>query len=219
MQGTLFYQEHSGNLGGSGALMGAGTGDYVAVDLQTGKELWRVNVTAPDVASSLGTPVVIRGTVTDIATGTTQNEQSARFPNGVAAVSDASMSDWMEYVYMQKPAPTNATGVPISINVIDSNGNYRHIGDTTSDTSGMFSFTWTPDIQGSFTVIANFAGSNSYYPSSAESSFAVAAAAPTSSPFPIVSLPPMETYFAASTIAIIIAIALVGAILLLKKKP
>ena len=36
MQGTLFYQEPYGNSGGGG--------DYVSVDLQTGKENWRINV-------------------------------------------------------------------------------------------------------------------------------------------------------------------------------
>ena len=184
-----------------------------------GKGPSALTVTAPNVASPLGTPVVIRGTVTDISAGTKQNEQAARFPNGVPAVSDASMTGWMEYVYMQKPKPTDTTGVPVAINVIDSNGNNRQIGTATSDSSGMFTFTWTPDITGSYTVIANFAGSNSYYPSTAESSFAVTAAAPTSSPYPVTTLPPTEMYIAASTIAIIIAIALVGMVLLLKKKP
>ena len=52
--------------------------------------------------------------------GTKQDEQAARFPNGVPAVSDASQSEWMEYVYMQKPMPTSTTGVPVSIDVVDS---------------------------------------------------------------------------------------------------
>ena len=62
---------------------------------------------------------MIRGTVTDIAAGTQQDEQAARFPNGVPAVSDASQGAWMEYVYMQKPKPTNVTGVPVSLDVVD----------------------------------------------------------------------------------------------------
>ena len=45
MQGTLYYQEPWGNAGGSGGLFGTG-GDYVAVDLQTGKEVWRINPAA-----------------------------------------------------------------------------------------------------------------------------------------------------------------------------
>ena len=54
---------------------------------------------------------MIKGTVTDISAGTKQDQQAARFPNGVPAVSDESQSAWMEYVYMQKPRPTNVTGV------------------------------------------------------------------------------------------------------------
>ena len=63
-----------------------------------GKGPSALTVTAPDLASQYGAPVIIRGTVTDIAAGTKQDEQAARFPNGVPAVSDASQSDWMEYV-------------------------------------------------------------------------------------------------------------------------
>jgi len=48
-----------------------------------------------------------------------------RFANGVPAVSDQSMSDWMAYVHQQKPMPANTTGVLVSINVVDSNGNYQ----------------------------------------------------------------------------------------------
>ena len=57
--------------------------------------------------------------VTDISAGSKQNEQAADFPNGVPCVSDASMSGWMQYVYMQQPEPTNATGVPVTISVVD----------------------------------------------------------------------------------------------------
>ncbi len=194
--------------------------NYDAQIYALGKGPSQTTVTAPDVASPLGTPIVIRGTVTDISSGTQQAQAAARFPNGVPAVSDASQSEWMEYVYMQKARPANTTGVPVELSVFDSNGNYRVIGTTTSDSSGMFTYTWTPDIEGSYTVIANFKGSESYYPSYSESSFAVSAAAPTQQPYPQITLPPTEMYFALSTIAIILAIAIVGAvsIMILKKR-
>ena len=168
-----------------------------------------------------GNSVMLTGTVIDTATGTKQNEQVARFPNGVPAVSDNSISAWMEYVYMQKPMPTNATGVLVSFDVIDSNGNHRHIGDTTSDSKGTFGFQWTPDITGKYTVIATFEGSKSYYGSSAETYFAVDTAAPTSSPYPVVNLPPTEMYIAAAAAAIILAIAIVGVVIvmMLRKRP
>ena len=163
-----------------------------------------------------GDSVLITGTVTDQSPGTKNADRIARFPDGVPAVSDASMSEWMEYVYMQQPKPTNATGVPVSIDVIDSNGNYRNIGTTTSDSSGMFRFAWKPDIEGTYTVIATFTGSESYYPSYSETSFAVDSAAPTASPYPVVNLPPTEMYIAAAAAAIIIAIAIATALILLR---
>jgi len=181
-----------------------------------GKGPSALTVEAPMAGVAQGTSIVIRGRVTDIAAGTEQ--VAARFPNGVPAVSDDSMSHWMEYVYMQQPFPTNTTGVPVMVNVIDSNGNYRNIGNATSDSSGMFSLSWTPDIEGAYTVIATFAGSDSYWPSYSETSFVVDAAAPTASPYPVTTMPPTEMYIAGSTVAIIIAIAIV-AILLLRKRP
>lgn len=190
---------------------------YSCLIFTVGKGPSAMTVTAPDLAAAYGQGVVIRGTVTDIAAGTKQDEQAARFPNGVPAVSDASMSQWMEYVYMQKPRPTNVTGVPVSVNVVDSNGNYRNIGTVTSDSNGAFSYTWKPDIDGSYTVIASFAGSESYYPSQAESSFTVAAAVPTASPSPVTNGPSTDMSFVASTIAIIIAIA-IATIVIIKKK-
>ena len=80
----------------------------------------------------------------------------------------------------------------------------------------MFTFSWKPDIEGSYTVIASFAGSNSYYPSSAESSFVVNSALPTASPYPTITVPSTEMYFAASTVAIIAVMVIIGALMLRK---
>jgi hypothetical protein len=127
-----------------------------AYDMQVyslGKGPSAMTVTAPNIATSVETPIVIRGTVVDISAGTKQPEQAARFPNGVPAVSDESMSAWMEYVYMQKTKPTDTTGVTVTLNVIDSNGNYRTIGTTKTDSSGVFTYAWAPDIEGSYTVM------------------------------------------------------------------
>jgi hypothetical protein len=164
-----------------------------------------------DVIAS-GSSVMIKGAVIDLSAGTSQAEQTARFPHGVPAVSDASQSGWMEYVYMQKPRPTNVTGVPVAISVMDSNGNFREIGAATT-TDGFFSFNWKPDIEGQYTVYASFSGSESYWPSHALTSFAVDPAPPTASPYPVTNLPPTEMYIAEAAAAIIIAIVLVGAVL------
>ena len=177
-----------------------------------------MTVAAPAIGVTTDTPITISGTVTDISAGSQQKAVSANFPNGLPCVSDASMTGWMEYVYMQQPCPTNVTGVPVTIDVLDSNGNYRNIGTTTSDGSGTFAFTWTPDIPGDFTVVANFAGSESYYPSNAETHFTASTSAPTASPYPVVVCLRLKCTSQPSTIAIIIAIAIVG-ILLLRKKP
>jgi len=185
-----------------------------------GKGPSALTVEAPMTAATLGQSIVIRGTVTDIASGTTQNEQAARFPNGVPCVSDESQAEWMEYVYMQKPKPTNTTGIPISIDVIDSNGNYRNIGITTSDDRGMFTYTWRPDIEGSYKVIATFAGSESYYPSNAETSFAVDPIPATATPQPTPQTSMADLYFLPMSIATILAVVVIGvalAGLLLKK--
>ncbi len=186
-----------------------------------GKGPTAMTVTAPDVGVSTATPITIRGTVIDKSAGTQQQAQLANFPNGVPAVSDASQTAFMEYLYMQQPKPTNTTGVPITISVIDSNGNLRQIGSTTSDASGMFSLTWTPDITGDYKVIASFAGSESYYSTSAETSFNANAPAPTATQAPVTAQPPTDMYIAAAAIAIIVAIAIVGVVMLMaiKKRP
>ena len=96
-------------------------------------------VTASPKVSTHGNSVLIEGKVTDVSPGTTQLEQDLRFPNGVPAMSDADMSAWMEYVYMQQAKPTDAKGVEVVLSVLDPNNNYYEVGNTTSDASGMFS--------------------------------------------------------------------------------
>jgi hypothetical protein len=160
-----------------------------------------------------GSSVIIEGTVIDKAAGTTQHVQAARFPNGVPAVSDESMKGWMEYVYMQKPCPTDVTGVEVRIEVLDANGNYREIGTATSDASGYYSFMWTPDIPGKYNVVATFTGSESYYGSYAETSFGVDLA-PEVTPEPTQAPTSIADQYMLPGIGIIVAaIAVVGAVL------
>ena len=157
----------------------------------------------------------------DVSPGTNNDELQLRFPNGVPAISDASQSDWMLYVYKQFERPMDATGVSVTIDVVDANGNYRNIGTTTSDSSGMFAFTWKPDIEGSYTVIATFAGSKAFYASYAQTTFAVDSAAPTPEPTDTPLQSTSDIYFAPAVAAIIAAIAIgfAATILILRKKP
>jgi outer membrane protein assembly factor BamB len=182
----------------------------------------KTSVNAPSTAVTFGTPLVIKGTVTDISAGTKQNEQAARFPNGVPVSSDASMGEYMSYVYQQQPLPTNFQGVTVTISVLDSNRNYRTIGSATTDASGTYHLTWTPDISGDFTVFANFKGNNGYWQSTAEDSFTVVEPQATATPIPTQATSQMtDTYVLGSAIAIIIAIIVVGAliVLLVRKRP
>jgi hypothetical protein len=128
----------------------------------------------------------------------------------------------MEYVYMKQAKPTDATGVPVTISVLDSNGNYRDIGTATSDTSGTFAFTWAPDIPGDFTVIATFAGSGSYYPSNAETHFTASLPAATAVPVATAAPSMADLYFMPSIVAIIVVLIIIVALLvvvLLRKRP
>jgi hypothetical protein len=172
-------------------------------------------VGAPDAGLSFGQSVVIRGSVTDISSGTTENEQAVRFPNGIPVISDDSMTDWMGYIYQQKPLPTDAVGVDVTISVLDSNNNFYDIGTATTDTNGFFSYTWIPTIPGDFKVIATFGGTNGYWPSFAESSFTVMespAATPAPTPQPASTA---DLYFLPMSIGIIVAIVVVGLLLFL----
>jgi outer membrane protein assembly factor BamB len=186
-----------------------------------GKGPSQTTVSAPAIGVTTATPITITGRITDIAEGSKRHDVAANFPNGLPCVSDASQSKWMEYVYQQQPLPLATQGVSVTISVLDSNNNYRQIGTTTTS-DGTYAFVWTPDIAGNFQIIASFDGSNSYYPSSA-TTYVYASDAPTPVPTaaPVTGLATtsdLMTYLAVGVIAIIIAIAIVG-LLILRKHP
>jgi hypothetical protein len=148
-----------------------------AVDVDTGEEVWSISgmlrhpviadgiitalnsydgqvyafgkgpsattVSVPQTQITLGEKVVISGTVTD------QTPSSRDTP----AIADEDMSEWMEYLYMQKPRPV-VTGVPVALSTYDPNGNYIHITEVTSDISGTYGIDWAPEVPGLYKVIA-----------------------------------------------------------------
>jgi hypothetical protein len=183
----------------------------------------KTTVSAPQVGITTATPITITGSVTDISAGASQQAVAANFPNGLPCVSDASMTQFMEAVYMQQPMPTNITGVPVTISVTDSNGNHYVIGTATTDASGTYSLTWTPIIPGNFTVTTTFTGTQSYYGSSGETHFYASAPSPTASPYPtpvagLASTGSLELGIA----AVIIVIVIIGAtiiMLMLRRRP
>jgi len=136
-----------------------------------GKGPSKTTVTAPDTSVPLGTSVMIRGTVTD------QTPASKDTP----AISDASMAAWMEYLHMQKPKPTNATGVTVQLTAI-ADGNTYQIGDVTSDSSGNFGVTWEPPAEGQYQITATFVGTDSYASSESTTYLAVGPAPASPSP-------------------------------------
>jgi outer membrane protein assembly factor BamB len=172
--------------------------------------------TSPVINSA--TQIQISGTVTDQSPGNTCLGIPAA---GTPAVSDASMSRWMEYLYMQSPKPTNATGVPVTLSYIDSNNNYYTIGTTTSDVNGQFTYVFTPTIEGPYTIIATFEGSNSYFSSSAQTHVTYMNPA-TAAPTPTAQPPSMaDQYFLPMSVIILVAIVIIGAVLALmvRKRP
>jgi hypothetical protein len=185
-----------------------------------GKGPSATTVTATDISVPYNSSVVVKGTVMDVSPGTTDNVTKLRFPNGVPAVSDESMSEWMKYVYKNLPRPIDVKGVEVVISVFDSNNNYYEVGRTTSDASGTFSFNFVPPNPGRYQVYAQFEGSNSYFGSSAETIILMEEApVPTPAPSPT-PVPMSEAYFVPSTIGMIVGFVVVGvllALLLLRK--
>jgi len=183
-----------------------------------GKGPSATTVTAPDTVQPLGKPVLVKGMVTDVSAGAKDSALTARFPNGVPAVADENMSDWMKYVYMQFERPADVVGVEVLISVLDPNNNYYEVGRTTSDASGMFKLMFTPEVPGEYTVVASFAGSKAYWGSYAETAIGVEEA-PVATPAPTPTPAPMtDTYILGSTAGIIIAIVIGFALLLLRKR-
>ncbi len=189
----------------------------------TGRGPSATTVQAPQTAITAGTNVVIQGTVMDTSAGTQQTEQKADFPNGVPCASDASMTPWMSYVYQQQAAPTNFTGVTVTLTATDPNGNFITLGTATTNEKGLYYYSWTPPaIPGNYLVTATFSGTNGYWGSSAQTDMTVqgaasSTAAPTATPTSVAN-----TYFVpaiAGLFVVIIVVAVVLALLMLRKRP
>ena len=166
----------------------------------------------------------IQGTVMDISAGTKQTNSAARLSKwrSMSHLTQA-CKQWMGYVYQQQAEPTNFTGVTVTLTAIDPNGNFITIGTATTDSTGLYHYTWTPpNVPGNYLVTATFAGTNGYWGSSAETDMTVqgpsATAAPTAAPVSGLATASDLTYgIIAVIIAIIIAIAIVGLLLLRKR--
>jgi hypothetical protein len=171
-----------------------------------GKGKSATTVTAPDVAIPKGTGITIKGTVLDMSPG----QPSTPW------VSKDSMDLQMEYIHKQMPIDgiwhnETVTGVPVTLTAIGSDGTVTDIGVvTTNGYYGTFAEEWTPPKEGLWTITASFAGDDSYGSSSAATSVSVGPA-PAEIVIPEQVIPPDYTMtIVGATIAILIAVAVVG---------
>jgi hypothetical protein len=172
------------------------------------------SVTASPKVSVHGSSVIVEGMVTDQSPATKDDRAIAKFPNGVPAVSEESMSSFMEYAYMQMAKPTNTTGVEVTLTVLDPNGNSYDVATTTSNADGTYSATFVPEVPGDYTVYATFAGSESYWSSSAVTAITVEEAPNAAEPTPMPASA-ADLYFLPMSIGTIIAIIAIGIVLIL----
>lgn len=216
--------QQTGSTDGSRVFQGAIADGYLAYsDAQTatmyvvGKGKSATTVTASQKTIAKGATVLIEGTILD---------QSPGQP-GTPCVAKESMTLQMEHIHIAQPLDgiyhdQTITGVPVTLTAIDPNGNVAYIGNaTTNGYYGTFSFVWTPPSEGTYTVTASFAADDSYSSSSAATSIAVSAAPVVTTPPPTATplvMPPFEMYTVGTGIAVIIAVAIVG-MLILRKRP
>jgi hypothetical protein len=209
-----------------------------------GKGPSTTTVQAPLSGVTVGQSIIIQGFVNDVSAGAKSKVASGEF-SSVPAMSDASQGEWMEHIYMQKPMPADATGVPVVIFATDASGHTEQIATVNSGSSGLYSYEWVPQNPGKYVITAVFEGSESYWGSSAETAVSVNAAsavvtptptstptgttlptesptqtiAPTASPSPI---PPTGDGISTETLLIIgaaiVIIAVVGAAAVLLRK-
>ncbi len=202
------------------AIGGLADGYLAAADSRNGYEFvfgkgeTQTTVTAPDIVIAKGNGVVIKGTVLDMSPA----------QPGTPCVSADSMSTQMEYLHLQYPIGgiwNNKTidGVQVILTAIDPNGNTVDIGQvTTNGYYGTFSIDWTPDLEGTYQIIVSFMGDDSYGSSSASTSVVVGAAQPSpSSQQQEISVPDYTMTIVAMGIAVMVVVAIVGA--LLYRKP
>jgi hypothetical protein len=188
-----------------------------------GKGPTSITVSAPLTAVPQGQSIMITGTVLDQSPG----------QRGTPCISDEDMTSWMEYIHMQKPMPTDAKGVEVLLTVIGPDGTSTPIGTAVSDIAGNYGFQWIPPAEGTYQIMATFAGSKSYGSSYATTYIAVDAASPgtspadttapivTSSPAPVVEEPRSNidaTLYVTVAAAVIIAVVVIAAVCLKRHK-
>ncbi|MCW4021533.1 MAG: PQQ-binding-like beta-propeller repeat protein [Candidatus Bathyarchaeota archaeon] len=145
-------------------------GDSIIVGMDTydqqiyavGKGPSALTAQAPMSGVTVGSSVQITGTIMDVSPGTQDISLTTRFPNGVPAIADEDMSEWMLYVYKQFEEPM-VDGVEVILCAIAPDGSYMDIDRTTSDMYGNWALAFKPEMEGTYQIIATFEGSEAYY--------------------------------------------------------
>ena len=187
-----------------GCLVASGRYDGYTYGFGPGKS--KTTVMTPLSGVAKGSPLTITGTVLDM---------SPAQPN-TPCVSKDSMRTQMEYLHMQMPigglwGDEIIEGVPVTLTAIGSDNSYVDIGTVTTDGySGTFGHAWTPTAEGTYKIIASFAGDESYGSSSATTWLTVGPAPSPSTPIepePLVLITTEVVVIAAVAVASIIGIA------------
>jgi hypothetical protein len=113
------------------------------------------------------------------------------------------------------------TGVPVQLTAIAADGSYIDIGTVVSDAyHGTFACPWTPPNEGTYNIIATFAGDASYGSSSAATAISVGPA-PEKVTIPEQITPTDYTMTIVGmgiAIMVVVIIAIAAAVLLLRKR-
>jgi len=178
----VFTGEEIWSIGMSGGIFLRRGGIVVAAEYMTlatregvmytfGRGLSETAISAPQLAVTLGQPVLLTGAVLDLSPAQA----------GAPCVSKESMAALMEHLHMQVSIggvndDVLMVGVPVLLDVVDPNGNSYRITTITSDGySGTYAYDgWVPDVPGLYTVTATFEGDESYGSSYATAYFTVA---------------------------------------------
>jgi hypothetical protein len=179
-----------------------------------GKGKSATTITSTPAVIADGDNVLIQGSVLDLSPA----------QPGTPCVSKESMSLQMEYLHLQRPiggiwGNETMTGVSVSLDTLDPNGNYVHIADVTTDGySGTFGYTWEPEVPGQYKVTATFMGDDSYG-SSFATTYVSVGEAPAAPATPEPTQPaPDNTMLLYGILVVAIAALVVGLLALFKKR-
>ena len=197
-----------------GYVYGIGILNGISYVLGMGQTSTAVSVSSGVIAQ--GSTVQISGNVLD---------QSPAQP-GTPAVSDSSMSEQMNYLHGQNATLLNSgytpQGVQVTLTAVDPNNNTIIIGTTTTDSAGNYYYNYVPPHIGIYKITATFAGTNSYWPSTAETGVTVTAAAATTTTQVTTTTSGVSTttlYTAVIAIIIVLIVVAIALALFLRKRP